>query len=318
MLGILKRFKEFGLVGINKRNAGYTLTYNSRKNYPLVDDKLKTKQLAIDANLAVPELYGVINSVGQLKCCLEEILKPYSQFVIKPAQGSGGDGILVIADRFEKNWRTVNGQILGICDIDQHISNILSGIYSLSGMPDSAMIEYCVQFDPLFSEISYQGVPDVRIIVFQGVPVMGMVRLPTRKSSGKANLHQGAIGLGVDMSCGQTLTGVQDNKIIEIHPDTRNSIVGVQIPQWDKLLEIASGCYELCSMGYLGVDIVLDRDLGPLILELNARPGLAIQIANRVGLEGRLERVKKAQLDKAPISERVAYAKNEFANKIIL
>ena len=318
MLGILKRFKEFGLVGINKRNAGYTLTYNSRKNYPLVDDKLKTKQLAIDANLAVPELYGVINSVGQLKCCLEEILKPYSQFVIKPAQGSGGDGILVIADRFEKNWRTVNGQILGICDIDQHISNILSGIYSLSGMPDSAMIEYCVQFDPLFSEISYQGVPDVRIIVFQGVPVMGMVRLPTRKSSGKANLHQGAIGLGVDMSCGQTLTGVQDNKIIEIHPDTRNSIVGVQIPQWDKLLEIASGCYELCGMGYLGVDIVLDRDLGPLILELNARPGLAIQIANRVGLEGRLERVKKAQLDKAPISERVAYAKSEFANKIIL
>ena len=185
-------------------------------------------------------------------------------------------------------------------------------------MPDSAMIEYCVQFDPLFSEISYQGVPDVRIIVFQGVPVMGMVRLPTRKSSGKANLHQGAIGLGVDMSCGMTLTGVQDNQIIEIHPDTRNSIVGVQIPQWDKLLEIASGCYELCGLGYLGVDIVLDRDLGPLILELNARPGLAIQIANRVGLESRLERVKKAQLDKAPVSERIAYAKAEFANKIIL
>lgn len=318
MLGILKRFKEFGLVGINKRNAGYTLTYNSRKNYPLVDDKLKTKQLAMDAGLAVPELYGVIDSVGQLKCCLEEILSPYSQFVVKPAQGSGGDGILVIADKFEKDWQTVNGQILGICDIEQHISNILSGIYSLSGMPDKAMIEYCVQFDPLFSEISYQGVPDVRIIVFQGVPVMGMVRLPTRKSSGKANLHQGAIGLGVDMSCGKTLTGVQENKIIEIHPDTRNSIVGVQIPQWDKLLEIASGCYELCGLGYLGVDIVLDRDFGPLILELNARPGLAIQIANRVGLESRLERVKKAQLDTAPISDRVAYAKAEFANKIIL
>jgi len=272
----------------------------------------------MDAGLAVPELYGVIDSVGQLKCCLEEILNPYSQFVVKPAQGSGGDGILVIADKFEKDWQTVNGQILGICDIEQHISNILSGIYSLSGMPDKAMIEYCVQFDPLFSEISYQGVPDVRIIVFQGVPVMGMVRLPTRKSSGKANLHQGAIGLGVDMSCGKTLTGVQENKIIEIHPDTRNSIVGVQIPQWDKLLEIASGCYELCGLGYLGVDIVLDRDFGPLILELNARPGLAIQIANRVGLESRLERVKKAQLDTAPISDRVAYAKAEFANKIIL
>ena len=306
MFGIIKRFKEFGLVGINKRNAGYTLSYNPRKNYPLVDNKLKTKQLALDANLAVPELYDVIESVGQLKCCLRETLNPYSEFVIKPAQGSGGDGILVIADRFEEDWQTVNGQILSLWDIEQHINNILSGIYSLSGMPDKAMIEYCVKFDPLFSKISYQGVPDVRIIVFQGVPVMGMVRLPTRKSSGKANLHQGAIGLGIDMSCGTTLTGVQDNKIIKIHPDTRNSIVNVQIPQWDKLLEIAAGCYELSGMGYLGVDIVLDRDLGPLILELNARPGLAIQIANRVGLEGRLKRVEKAKLDNIPIADRIA------------
>ncbi len=317
MFGIIKKFHEFGLVGINKRNAGYTLTYNPRNKYPLVDDKLLTKKLAIEADLAVPELYGVIDSVGQLKK-LESILDPYTQFVIKPAQGSGGDGIMVIADRFEKDWQTVNGQILLTCEIEQHITNILSGIYSLGGMTDRAMIEYCVQFDPLFSEISHQGVPDVRIIVFQGVPVMGMVRLPTRKSCGKANLHQGAIGVGIDLSNGHTLTGVQSNKIIHTHPDTRNTIVGVKIPQWDKLLTIAAGCYELSGMGYLGVDIVLDRDKGPLILELNARPGLAIQIANRVGLESRLERVKKAKLDKASIEERIAYSKAEFANKIIL
>lgn len=317
MFNIIKRFNEFGLVGINKRNAGYTLTYNSRSQYPLVDDKLLTKELALKADLAVPELYGVIDSVGQLKN-LDDLLEPYSQFVIKPAQGSGGDGILVISDRFDRDWQTVNGQIVASCDLQQHITNILSGIYSLGGMADRAMVEYCVQFDPLFSDISFQGVPDVRIIVFKGVPVMGMVRLPTRNSHGKANLHQGAIGLGIDLSNGTTLTGVQNNKIICIHPDTRNSIVDVKIPQWDKLLKIASGCYELSGMGYLGVDIVLDRDRGPLILELNARPGLAIQIANRVGLEGRLERVKKANLDKAPIEERIAYAKAEFANKIIL
>ncbi len=317
MFRVIKKFIEFGLVGINKRNAGYTLAYNPRNKYPLVDDKLLTKKLAIEADLAVPELYGVIDSVGQLKK-FDSILEPYMQFVIKPAQGSGGDGIMVIADRFEQDWQTVNGQILTTCDIEQHITNILSGIYSLGGMADRAMIEYCVQFDPLFSDISYQGVPDVRIIVFQGVPVMGMVRLPTRKSCGKANLHQGAIGVGIDLSSGNTLTGVLNNKITRIHPDTRNPIVGVKIPQWDKLLTIAAGCYELSGMGYLGVDIVLDRDKGPLILELNARPGLAIQIANRVGLESRLERVKKTKLDKASIEERIAYSKAEFANKIIL
>lgn len=317
MFGIIKKLNDFGLIGINKRNAGYTLAYNPRKNYPLVDDKLLTKKLAIENELAVPDLYGVIDSVGQLKQ-LKSILEPHTQFVIKPAQGSGGDGILVITDRFEQDWQTVNGNILATCDLEQHITNILSGIYSLGGMTDRAMIEYCVQFDPLFSDISHQGVPDVRIIVFQGVPVMGMVRLPTRKSCGKANLHQGAIGVGIDLSNGSTLTGVQSNRIIHTHPDTRNPIVGVKIPQWDKILTIASGCYELSGMGYLGVDIVLDRDKGPLILELNARPGLAIQIANRVGLESRLERVKNAKLDKAPVKERIAYSKAEFANKIIL
>lgn len=317
MLGIIKKFNEFGLLGINKRNAGYTLAYNPRKYYPLVDDKLLTKNLAIESGLAVPELYGVIESVGQLKR-LEEQLAQHEQFVIKPAQGSGGDGILVIDGRIDRYWRTVSGEMLNLKDIQLHITNILSGIYSLGGKTDKAMIEYRIKFDPLFSDISYQGVPDVRIIVFQGIPVMGMVRLPTRMSHGKANLHQGAIGVGVDLSTGKTLTGVHNNRIIRIHPDTRNPIVGVQIPQWDKLLHIASGCFELSHMGYLGVDIVLDGERGPLILELNARPGLAIQIANRVGLDSRLKRADKADLGDKPIAERIAFSKQEFANKIIL
>ena len=317
MFGVIKKLNDFGLVGINKRNAGYTLTYNPRSKYPLVDDKLLTKQLAIEANLAVPDLYGVIDSVGQLKN-LGSMLDGYNDFVIKPAQGSGGDGILVIADRFDQDWQTVSGNLFSLCDIEQHITNTLSGIYSLGGMSDRAMIEYRVQFDPVFSDISYQGVPDVRIIVFEGVPVMGMVRLPTRVSGGKANLHQGAIGVGIDLATGKTLTGVRSGNIVNTHPDTRNSIVGVQVPQWDKLISIAAGCYELSDMGYLGVDLVLDKNKGPLILELNARPGLAIQIANRVGLNGRLERTKAAKLKDKSVAERVEFSKREFANKIKL
>ncbi|MGH1543594.1 MAG: alpha-L-glutamate ligase-like protein [Arenicella sp.] len=317
MFGVLKQFKQFGLVGINKRNAGYTLAYNPRKLYPLVDNKLLTKQLALEAQLSVPELYGVIESPGQMKQ-LESMLEPYNDFVIKPAQGSGGDGIIVVADRFDCDWQTVSGHLLRLSDLKQHITDILSGVFSLGGMADKAMIEYRVDFDPVFSDISFQGVPDVRIIVFQGVPVMGMVRLPTRASGGKANLHQGAIGVGIDMRSGKTLTGVLSNKIVDIHPDTRNRIVGVQVPQWDKLLSIASGCYDLSGLGYLGVDLVLDKHKGPLILELNARPGLAIQIANRVGLESRLDRAEAAGLSDKSVSERIAFSKNEFANKIIL
>ena len=97
-------------------------------------------------------------------------------------------------------YRKVDGLLLNPEEVGYHLFNIISGIYSLGGQPDKALIEYRVQFDPIFEAISYQGVPDIRVIVFLGVPVMSMVRLPTRMSGGKANLHQGAIGAGIDIA----------------------------------------------------------------------------------------------------------------------
>jgi glutathione synthase/RimK-type ligase-like ATP-grasp enzyme len=51
----------------------------------------------------------------------------------------------------------------------------------------------------------------------------------------------------------------------------------------------------MTGLGYLGVDMVIDRERGPLLLELNARPGLQIQVANQAGLRSRL-----ALIDQAP------------------
>ena len=299
-------------MGINNRNAGYIQAYNKRRLYPIVDDKLTTKQYAIDKGLAVPPLYNRISSPGQLKK-LGEILEPLDDFVVKPANGSGGDGILVFDDKYAGKFRTVSGKLLGLDDIHAHMIDTLSGVFSLGGQPDSVMIEYRVKFDPVFSKISYQGVPDVRIIVFQGIPTMAMVRLPTRQSGGKANLHQSAIGAGVDVVTGKTLAGVQGNHFVTVHPDTRESIVDVQVPHWEKLLEIASGSYDLCGLGYLGVDLVLDKDMGPLILELNARPGLNIQIANDDGLVRRLKMIENLDSLPATVAERIAFAKEHFA-----
>jgi hypothetical protein len=45
------------------------------------------------------------------------------------------------------------------------------------------------------------------------------------------------------------------------------------------------------GLGYIGADVVLDARRGPMVLELNARPGLAIQLANRAGLMPRLDTV---------------------------
>lgn len=311
MLGLAAKLANLGVLGINRRNAEYTLIYNSRRLYPLVDNKLRTKQLALDAGIPVPELYGVVET-ERLVRELQAMLKPYQDFVIKPAQGSGGDGILVIADRAREKYRSITGVIVDQTELDHHVFNILSGLYSLGGQPDEAMIEYRVQFDASFETISYLGVPDIRIIVFQGVPVMAMMRLPTRLSGGKANLHVGGIGVGIDMAAGVTLSGVWRQEVITEHPDTAVPIHGFPIPRWETLLEMAAHCAEITGLGYLGVDLVLDRFKGPLLLELNARPGLGIQIANRAGLIPRLELIKNFHEQLTTLAQRLAFAREHF------
>ena len=309
---IARRLRANGVVGINERNAEYTLPYNPRNRYPLVDDKALTKELAARAGVAVPDLYGVIEIQRQVRS-LPQLLAQHRDFVVKPARGSQGDGIIVITGRSRALYRAADGSLFDDEELSFHVSNIISGIYSLGGQTDKALIEYRVNFDPVFEAITYRGVPDVRIIVFLGVPVMAMVRLPTRLSGGKANLHQGAIGAGVDMATGTTLTAVWKTTIVSEHPDTGNPVSGVRIPGWDNLLELGARSYELTGLGYQGIDIVLDRDRGPMILELNARPGLAIQIANRAGLKPRLEAVLQNRAGLQSIEERVAFAKQRFA-----
>jgi alpha-L-glutamate ligase-like protein len=200
-------------------------------------------------------------------------------------------------------------------ELEHHISNIVSGQYSLSGGKDVALIEYCVQFDPLFEHVSYQGVPDIRVIVYRGYPVMAMVRLPTRSSDGKANLHQGAVGAGIDISSGLTLSGVLGNNIVDEHPDTGALIAGLKVPQWDFILQSSARGLEVTELGYLGVDMVIDRNLGPLILEMNARPGLNIQIANGTGIARRTTRIDEIFNPADNPVERARIARTEFASE---
>lgn len=311
MFSTRRKLHQKGVLGINRRNGRYIQLYNSRHNFPLVDDKVLTKRLAIEAGVAVPELIAVIEFPGQVKQ-LETLLADHQDFVIKPARGSGGEGIVVISGRPKGQFRKINGLLMTAEQVRHHVFNVLSGLYSLAGLPDRALIETRVNFDPTFEQVSYQGVPDVRIIVFQGVPVMSMIRLPTRMSDGKANLHQGAIGVGVDIATGRTLKAVWRNEVIEEHPDTGNSIVGLTIPHWDTMLRLAARSYQLTQLGYQGVDLVLDKNLGPLLLEINARPGLNIQIANGAGLERRLQAVEQAIAELVTEEQRVEFAKQSF------
>ncbi|QIT54211.1 alpha-L-glutamate ligase-like protein [Aquisalimonas sp. 2447] len=313
MISLLRRIREAGVLTMNQRNAEFIMEYNNRRHYPLVDDKLRTKQLAREAGIRVPELYAVIEIERQIRQ-LPMLLEGRDDFVVKPAHGAGGSGIMVVAGTQRGHFRRPGGTLITTEDLGHHISNILSGMHSLGGQPDKAVIEQRVHFDPLFDPISHGGVPDIRTVVFLGIPVMAMVRLPTSASDGKANLHQGALGAGVDLTTGCTTTAVCRDRPITWHPDTGAAIAGVCIPGWDELLVLAARCHALGQLGYLGVDIVLDRDQGPMMLELNARPGLSIQLANSASLLHRLRRIETLTDIPENAEDRVALARELFTD----
>ena len=314
MFETVRKLREAGVLGVNERNSSFIMRLNPRRLYPRVDDKALTKELALAAGMPVPDLYGIITNQGEVSQ-FPKIVEDHTSFVVKPAQGSGGDGILVVTGRSARkrdSFRLSSGVLVTEDEILYHLSNIVGGQYSLSGNPDKALIEYCVQFDPVFADVSYQGVPDIRVIVYRGYPAMAMVRLPTRASDGKANLHQGAVGAGVDMGTGVTINGVLNDEVVDEHPDTGALIAGLEIPNWDFILESSAKGYEVTGLGYLGVDMVIDRERGPLILEMNARPGLAIQIANGTGLTNRITRIEDIYDASATPGARAAIARREF------
>ncbi|HEY7308856.1 MAG TPA: alpha-L-glutamate ligase-like protein [Gemmataceae bacterium] len=293
-----RQLRELGILGMNRRNAACILDHNPRSRFPLVDDKLRMARLCQDIGVPTPELYAEISSYSMLRR-LPDLLGDRADFVIKPNRGSAGRGVLVVIGRDGRDYRRHNGERLRLDALRQHLSDILSGMYSLGGQPDTAIVQQRIHLHPAFESITYKGIPDVRVILYRNEPAMAMLRLPTRASNGRANLHQGGIGTGVDLETGITHHAVQRNRFVERHPDTGRPVVGMRVPYWDEVLDMSRRVARAVGLGYIGVDIVVDEDAGPMLLEANARPGLAIQIANGRGLLPRLRAID-ALLDEAP------------------
>jgi alpha-L-glutamate ligase-like protein len=304
-LSILRILRARGVLGINNRNVHFTLGWNPRRLYPLVDDKLQTKRLCQEAGITVPALFGVAQAHFEIPRLLAAI-GDRDSFVLKPAHGAMGNGILVIVGRDGKYFLRTGGRRLTAEDISYHAASTISGLYALGGRPDFAMIEERLIVHPELVEVCPEGAPDVRVVVHRGIPVMVMTRLPTQESGGRANLHQGAIGAGIDLSTGRVVHAVQRGRSTARHPDSRKALRGLAVPHFERIVEIAVRATDLTGLGYVGADVVVDAKLGPVILELNARPGLAIQLANRAGLLPRLRAVHEHWRPDLPVEERIA------------
>lgn len=269
------------VLGMNERNLHYIYVHNERRHFRLADHKLMTKDILKKAGVPTPETYRVYSSFYELGG-LERELAMYRDFVIKPAQGSGGEGIIVVAGRQSGGWTGISGKRYSAYDLKRHISDILFGVYSFD-LNDQAVIEERVVQNSWMSRLSPLGLADIRVILCREEPIMSMTRIPTRASNGKANLHQGAIGVGIDIKSGLTGHAIHGGVPVKKHPDTGEAVIGLQMPHWDKVMSASRAIAGAVPLKYLGVDIALTED-GVVVLEINVRPGLQIQNANQRGL----------------------------------
>lgn len=315
------------VLGLNSRNHLYTSVYNTRRGKTTANSKLLTKKTLKSAKIRVPETYSIISGMEALEKF--DFFTLPTDFVVKPNNGLGGQGIIVIEKRgeFAGEWIDSTGELWRVDDLRLHIADILAGRYSMDDVSDIAYIEERVRVHPVFEKYSYHGTPDIRVIVFNKIPIMSYVRLPTEESGGRANLFQGAAAVGIDIATGITTYGVHHAKPTEFFPGTRRKLANIQIPQWEEILETAIVASDAIGLGYMASDIVLQPLLDevkpiknkelknvkeitavPMILEVNAQPGLKIQIANRAGLRERLARVKGLKIVSARHGIRVAQA----------
>ncbi|WP_325100014.1 sugar-transfer associated ATP-grasp domain-containing protein [Aurantiacibacter sediminis] len=230
----------------------------------------------------------VISSYGDL-LDFDPLRDLPDSWAIKPARGSQGDGIVLALRREGNNWYKGSGTKLTPSDVVNHIRRIVDGGFSGdSAAEDAALIEPLIRPDKRILELVPEGLPDVRVISLREHPLMAMMRIPTLASDGKANLHQRAIGAAVDIDTGVITRAMVVGREITHHPDTGFNLIGVKLPEWDRVLEMSSKCSAAIGLGYLGVDIILDENDGPMVLEVNAHPGIEIQNINQKGLRAKM------------------------------
>jgi alpha-L-glutamate ligase-like protein len=302
------------VLGRNERYLKYIRPYNRKKAIRIADNKVLSKLILAKNNIPVPKKIKLISNRSQLNSFNFDLLP--KSFVIKPVRGVRGGGVEIFYNRDKQGrWIRADRSRMNINDLKSYMQDILDGKYSLFNQPDKVLIEERVRPHKNFKPYIYKGTPDIRIIVSNKIPIMSYVRLPTKESNGKANLDLGAIGAGIDIAVGKTTDAIIGKSTsIEYVPGTRLPLSGIRIPYWNKILKYAVEASKVTGLGFAAIDFLIDQDLGPLIVELNARPGLSIQLANQDGLRWRLRKAKGLKVK--TVEQGVRLGKDLFGGEI--
>ncbi len=277
------------ILGINARNLLYVHRLNPRRHFPLADDKVRTKSALQAAGVPVPETLAIFSNLLEVSAA-QAALREAEEFVIKPASGRQGGGIVIVAGHDGTHFRRAGGAALPWEDLRRAMGDILFGVHSV-GQADRVLVERRIRPHAGLGYLAAMGLPDIRVILLHGIPVMSMMRIPTAASSGRANLHQGALGVAIRLADGEAFRAVLRRRPIDRHPDNGAPLTGFKVPLWDEILDVARRAARALPLPYLGADVVLAADAGPLIMEVNVRPGLEIQNVNGRGLRRPLQRI---------------------------
>ncbi len=277
------------VVGMNRRNLEFVYPLNKRKYFPWVDDKARAKRWMAEAGIPTPVSIAELKGVAAIDRLMPTLLER-DAFVAKPANGRAGGGVLVAMRRKSGErantapWSKPSGSALWEHDVRSHIAELIFGVHSGGRTGDTALIEEKVCQHPFLDEIYAQGVADVRIVMCQQKALLAMLRIPTSSSEGRANLHRGALGVPLDLETGRMGLALHGSHRQPTHPDSNAIIAGKSLPHWQQIRDIAQTAAATVPLGFVGIDLAIDAQQGPLVFELNARPGLQIQVVNRMPL----------------------------------
>lgn len=320
---------NFWILWINARNLHYIGKHNPVKSVRLADNKITTKLFLTERWIPLPETYAVIQNRSEL-AHFDFSSLPHVCFIIKPARWSRGRGIfrvkklkdhvvdhslfktsLTPANRWSSLfWRKevqhevkdqhrfeVQGHIISESLLKTYCLDILDGKESLQGKPDHILIEEMLVPWDGFEAFCEHGLADIRVIVYNFVPVAAMLRVPTEASAGKANLDRGWVWLGVEVGSWKVQSMYLKGKVYkESFPESYVQFLWKKLSYREDILQRSTQIQYYVNLWYLALDRVI-TETWPKLLEINARAGLKIQLALDLPLRHRLEKIGDLKID---------------------
>lgn len=205
-------------------------------------------------------------------------IKKYPVFVKKPVDASFGNGIELIDSSKYKNSKTLFNSLLS------------EGTF---------IMEEYIKSDPKMASLHPESLNTVRIVTYKDENNNVHIHHPFIKiGQGKSFVDNGGSGgmfALIDPDTGILITDGKDelNNVYEYHPDTNVKIKGFQIPNWDEAVEIAKqAALDFPYTRYIGWDVALTIDKGPVIVEGNGKTQFfGQQMTDEIGKRKSMEKL---------------------------